>query len=94
MAKKIVNISRNCPDWVANVNDYLLLFCEVDGLWCECSHNIPMFSDMLLSDYLSYMGIVVNDYTQFMRILAPDYMLEYRANGSRVRIDYKKREDI
>lgn len=91
MAKKNVNISRNCPDWVANENDYILLFCEVDGLWRECSRNIPMFIDWLLSDYLSYMNIVVNDYTQFMRVLAPDYMLEYRANGARVRIDYKKR---
>ena len=94
MAKKIVNISRNCPNWVANENDYMLLFCEVDGLWRECSHNIEKFSDMLLSDYLSYMNIVINDYTQFMRILAPDYHLEYRANGARVRIDYTKREDI
>lgn len=91
MAKKKINISRNCPEWVANENDYILCFCEVDGLWRECSHNIPIFSDWLLSDYLSYMNIVVNDYTQFMRVLAPHYMLEYRANGARVRIDYKKR---
>lgn len=83
---------RNASDYFPSENDYQLVFCEVDGEFRECGHDIKKYANMLLSDYLSEMNLLVSDYTQFIRIIAPDYYLEFRATGSRVRIDYKKRE--
>lgn len=95
MSRK-VTASKNVPDWIPSEDDYELVFCEVGNgetgcFWRECSHNIPKYSDMLLSDYLSSLGLCIPDYTQFLRICAPDYHLEYRAYGGRVRIDYEKK---
>ena len=76
---KKVNAERNCPKWVSNEKDYQLVFCEVDGYWRECGHNIPKYANMLLADYLSLMCLSIPDYTQFMRIIAPNYRFEYRS---------------
>lgn len=87
-----VNHGKNVPDWLPSENNYQLVFCDVDGVFRECGHDIPKYRDMILSDYFNEMHLVVPDYCQFMRVLHPDYLLEYRAFGGRIRIDYKKRE--
>lgn len=83
---------RNVPNWSPSEDDYQLVFCMVDGVYRECGHDIPKYRNMILSDYFTEMNLVVPDYCQFMRVIHPDYYLEYRANGGRIRIDYKKRE--
>lgn len=88
MSKKLVE--KNLPAWYPTEEDYELVFCEVNGFWRECSHNVPKYKDMLFCDYLAELGICIPDYTQFMRICAPDYHFEYRAYGGRIRVDYKK----
>lgn len=97
--KKKVNAEKNVPNWEPNENDYVLIFVEtfdeILGLfeYREAGHNLPKYANMLLCDYLKEMQLeYIPDYTQFMRILHPDYILEYRAYGSRVQINYTKRE--
>lgn len=92
--------SRNVPNWVANPDDYELVFMPVKEpdsdlmIWREVGHILPEYANMTLADYLAKMSLFIPDYCQFMRVLHPDYNLEYRAFGSRVRIDFTKREFI
>lgn len=88
-----VNASKNVPDWFPSEDDYVLVFCEVQGYWRECSNNVPKFNHMLLADYLSSLGLCIPDYTQFIRILNPEYHFEYKSFGGRVTIYYNKTEE-
>lgn len=80
---------RNVPDWSPSDSDYQLVFCDVDGFYRECGHDIPKYRDVLLSDYLLEMNIFIPDYTQFIRIIDLERSLhfEYRSYGGRVCID-------
>lgn len=83
-------VGKNIRNWSPSETDYVLVFCDVDGLWIECSNNLPKFNKMLLADYLAYMNIQVPDYTQFLRIMDYERNIEitYRAyNMARVQIN-------
>ena len=89
MARKI-NITCNIPNWFCTESDYTLVFVPFeDGIYREASGNLIKFHNILLSDYLNYIGISVPDYTQFLRIKDYDRNLnfEYRVCGARVRVD-------
>ena len=83
-------VSKNLPDWQPSETDYVLVFCDIDGVWRECSHNLPEYSNMMLADYLHHIEIQVPDYTQFLRVM--DYerniLFVYKAyNCARVQIN-------
>lgn len=83
-------VEKNKCNWTPSESDYVLVFCDVDGLWQECSNNLPKFHNMLLADYLAFMNIQVPDYTQFLRILDYERNIQftYRAyNMARVQIN-------
>lgn len=83
---------KNVRGWRPTDTDYELGFREVDGVWREISNNLPQYSGMILSDYLSLMGIDIPDDCQFCRIIRPDLHFEFREYGSIIRIDVDIKE--
>lgn len=83
----------NVPHWHPTESDFVLVFMPVDGLWIEVGHDLQHYKNMLLSDFLTEIGINVPDWTQFLRIIDEDRKLlfEYRAYDCRrvvVRVCY------
>ena len=71
----------NVPNWHPTDTDYVLVFMPVDGLWIEVGHDVPKFKNVLLADFLQYIGVYVPDWSQFLRVIDEDRKLffEYRA---------------
>lgn len=83
----------NQRGWRPSENDFVLVFMPVNGFWREVAHDIPKYSDILLSDFLSIMNLQIPDYTQFLRIISDDMYLAYRHCDSQritIRILYNK----
>ena len=84
----------NSKDWAPSINDYVLVFIPVDGIWIEVGHDIPCYRNITLADYLNIIGITIPDWTQFIRIIDEErgFYIEYRCYGSmRVSIRFIKR---
>lgn len=84
---RICKIEKNDPKWVPTESDYILCFLEVDGMWRECSNNIPKYFNMTFADYLNEVEIYnIPEHTQFLRIWDYDRNMgfEYHADGGRI----------
>lgn len=94
MSAKNVQVIKNVPNYHATDDDYILVFVPFeDGLWREAGHNIKRYNNIIMSDYLSELGLCIPDYTQFMRVMRPDSVIEYRTYGNRCTISYCKRSN-
>lgn len=87
-----VNMEKYRPNkrnYYPNELDYVLVFMPIDGIWREVGHDIVKYRDMLLSDYLLQVGLVLPDYCQFCRVVREEEQIEYRAyNSHRITISY------
>lgn len=86
-ADNMCEFRKNVRGWKPSESDYRLIFREINGEWREISNNLPQFSDRILADYLSIMGIDIPDGCQFCRIKRDNLHFEYRDFGAYVRID-------
>lgn len=84
------DFGKNKPGWVPTVNDYRLIFRQIDGEWREITNNLPQYRGMLLADYLEHMEIVIDCDCQFCRVVREGLTFEYRVYGGSVRIDVLK----
>lgn len=73
-------------------NNYTLVFTFEDCEWREKGHTVPKYIDILLSDYLAEIGLIVPDYTRYLEILSADVYIVYRVyENFRISIHYEKK---
>ena len=84
------NFKKNAPNWVPTVNDYVLIFREVDGCWREITGNLAEYRDMILADYYEAMDITLPDGCTFCRIRRSNGEWEIRDRHSYVKILFKR----
>ena len=85
---------KNAFNWVANDEDYLLVFRQVDDLWREISGNLPKYNNIVLADYLNQVGVIVPDDCTFCRIERYEddgrkFYWELRAHGGLIYIYFE-----
>lgn len=82
------DFKKNAPGWSATANDYRLVFRIVDGCWREISNNLPQYSNMVLADYCSQVGIDIPDGCVMMRVRRGDKEFYIRKWGASIVVDY------
>lgn len=86
------DFKKNAPNWDATDKDYRLVFRKVGGCWREISDNLPQYSNMILADYCSRIGIEIPDGCEMMRVRRDNKRFFIRYWGANLVVDYLETE--